>query len=50
VDKIIKGVNLGDLPVEVDNYFELTINLKAAKVLGITIPPVMLYRADRIIR
>jgi ABC-type uncharacterized transport system substrate-binding protein len=50
VDKIIKGVNPGDIPVEVDNYFELTINLQVAKALGITIPPVMLYRADRIIR
>lgn len=50
VDKIIKGVNPGDIPVEVDNYFEFAINLKVAKALGITIPPVMLYRADRIIR
>jgi putative ABC transport system substrate-binding protein len=50
VDKIIKGVNPGEIPVEVDNYFELTINLKAAKALGITIPPEILYRADRIIR
>jgi len=36
--------------VEVDNYFEFTINLKVAKALGITIPPVVLYRADHIIR
>ena len=50
VDKIIKGVNPGEIPVEVDNYFEFTINLKVAEALGITIPPVMLYRADRIIR
>jgi ABC-type uncharacterized transport system substrate-binding protein len=50
VDKIIKGMHPGDIPVEVDNYFELTINLKVAKALGLTIPPVVLYRADRIIR
>jgi len=50
VDKIIKGVHPGDIPVEVDNYFEFTINLKVAKALGIIIPPEMLYRADRIIR
>ena len=36
--------------MEVDNYFEFTINLKVAKALGITVPPVMLYRADQIIR
>jgi putative ABC transport system substrate-binding protein len=50
VDKIIKGVNPGEIPVEVDNYFEFTINLKVAKALGITVPPVVLYRADQIIR
>jgi putative ABC transport system substrate-binding protein len=50
VDKIIKGMNPGDIPVEVDNYFEFTINLKVAKALGIIIPPEVLYRADRIIR
>jgi len=50
VDKIIKGMHPGEIPVEVDNYFEFTINLKVAKALGIIIPPVVLYRADRIIR
>ena len=50
VDKIIKGANPGDIPVEVDHYFEFTINLKVAKALGITIPPEVLYRADRLIR
>jgi putative tryptophan/tyrosine transport system substrate-binding protein len=50
VDKIIKGMHPGTIPVEVDNYFEFTINLKVAKALGITIPPVVLYQADRIIR
>ena len=50
VDKIIKGMNPGEIPVEVDDYFEFTINLKVAKALGIIIPPEVLYRADRIIR
>jgi putative ABC transport system substrate-binding protein len=50
VDKIIKGMNPGEIPVEVDNSFEFTINLKVAKSLGITISPVVLYRADQIIR
>ena len=50
VDKIIKGANPGEIPVEVDNYFELVINLKVAKALGITIPPEVLYQADRILR
>ena len=50
LDKIIKGMNPGEIPVEVDNYFEFTINLKVAKALGIIIPPEVLYRADRIIR
>jgi putative ABC transport system substrate-binding protein len=50
VDKIIKGVHPGEIPVEVEYSFEFTINLKVAKALGITIPPVMLYRADQIIR
>ena len=50
VDKIIKGINPGEIPVEVEHYFEFTINLKVAKALGITIPPVVLYRADQIIR
>jgi putative ABC transport system substrate-binding protein len=50
VDKIIKGTNPGDIPVEVDNYFELVINLKVAKALGLTIPPLVLYQADQIIR
>ena len=50
VDKIIKGAHPRDIPVEVDNYFEFVINLKVAKALGLTIPPVVLYQADRIIR
>jgi putative ABC transport system substrate-binding protein len=50
VDKIIKGMNPGEIPVEVDNSFEFTINLKVAKTLGITISPMVLYRADQLIR
>ena len=50
VDKIIKGTSPGEIPVEVDNYFEFTINLKVAKTLGITIPPKVLYQANQIIR
>ena len=50
VDKIIKGANPGEIPVEVDQYFEFAINLKAAKALGITIPREVLYQADRILR
>jgi putative ABC transport system substrate-binding protein len=50
VDKILKGVNPGDIPVEVNSKIEFTINLKTAKALGLTIPPEVLFRADRIIR
>ena len=50
VDKIIKGAHPGGIPVEVDQYLEFAINLKAAKALGITIPREVLYQADRIIR
>jgi putative tryptophan/tyrosine transport system substrate-binding protein len=50
VDKILKGAHPRDIPVEVDNYFEFVINLKVANALGLTIPPVVLYQADRIIR
>jgi len=50
VDKIIKGANPGEIPVEVDQYLEFAINLKAAKALGITIPREVLYQADRILR
>jgi putative ABC transport system substrate-binding protein len=50
VDKIIKGMNPGEIPVEVDHYLEFTINMKVAKALGITIPPVVLYQADQILR